>query len=122
MPVAMFDYRKDIRNVVVTPEIRCRFMRLEPGAVTTVHSHDGAHEVFLILEGQCEFEIEGEKATAGPGQMVFCPAEDKHILRVVGSEPVYLYLSVSPHRDPTHTFYNEDGTRKPPRYGRWIDR
>lgn len=121
MPVAIFDHREDLRNVVVTPEIRCRFMRLEPGTVTTSHSHDEAHEVFLVLSGQCEFNIEGERATAGPGQMVFCPAQEKHILSVVDSEPVYLYLSVSPHREPTHTFYNEDGTRKPPRTGVWTD-
>jgi hypothetical protein len=30
-----------------------------------------------------------------------------------------IYLSVSPHVEPTHTFYDADGQRLPPRYGTW---
>jgi len=34
----------------------------------------------------------------------------------VGDEPVIMYLSVTPHIQPTHTYWNEDGTKKPPRF------
>ena len=30
-----------------------------------------------------------------------------------------MYLSVSPHVEPTHTFYDADSQRLPPRYGVW---
>ena len=31
MPLEIFDYRTDIRNLLVTPHIRSRFLRMEPG-------------------------------------------------------------------------------------------
>ncbi len=68
MPFDVYDYRTTVRNVVITPEVRSRFMRMEPGTVATRHSHDLGHEVFLVLEGQIEFNIAGELATLGPGQ------------------------------------------------------
>ena len=69
MALQVFDYHTDIRNVFVTPQIRSRFLRMEPGTVAERHSHDLGHEIFLILEGNARFEISGEIAELGPGQM-----------------------------------------------------
>ena len=33
MPLDVYDYRTDVRNVAITPEIRSRFLRMEPGYV-----------------------------------------------------------------------------------------
>ena len=117
MGFEVFDFRKDIRNVIIEPEIRARFMRLEPGQVAQAHTHDLGQEVFLILQGQAEFEIEGHKEILGPGQMCFAAVDESHICRCVGDEPMIMYLSVTPHIDPTHTFWDEDGNKLPPRYG-----
>jgi quercetin dioxygenase-like cupin family protein len=117
MPFDVYDYRTDVRNVVITPEIRSRFMRMEPGAVATRHSHDLGHEVFLVLEGQAEFEIDGDRAVLGPGQMCFARADQMHQVRVVGDRPMTLYLSVTPHLEPTHTHWDAQGQKLPPRYG-----
>ena len=117
MPFTVFDYRRDIRNLIITPEIRSRFLRMEPGEVHGRHSHDLGHEVFLILEGQCEMEIDGERAVLGPGQMCFAYAHEMHQARNAGDGPMVMYLSVTPHVQPTHTLYDEDGQRRPPRYG-----
>lgn len=126
MALQVFDYRRDVRNIVVTPEIRGRFLRMEPGQVATRHSHDLGHEIFLVLEGQCEFEIAGERATLGPGQACFARRDQLHQVRVVGSEPMTMYLSVTPHIDPTHTFWTADplegGQKERPRYGGWRSR
>jgi quercetin dioxygenase-like cupin family protein len=113
----VYDYRTDVRNVVITPEIRSRFMRMEPGAVVARHSHDLGHEVFLVLEGRAEFEIDGERAVLGPGQMCFARADQMHQVRVVGDTPMTLYLSVTPHIEPTHTRWDDRGQKLPPRYG-----
>ena len=43
-------------------------------------------------------------------------ADEPHKIRVVGDEPVIMYLSVTPHIQPTHTGRNDDGTRHPPRF------
>lgn len=117
MPIAVYDYRTDVRNVVIMPEIRCRFLRMEPGEVGGRHSHDLGQEAFLILVGQCEFEIEGESAVLGPGQMCFAEANQMHQVRTIGDEPMTMYLSVTPHLEPTHTFWEGEGEKLPPRYG-----
>ena len=123
MPLDVYDFRTDVRNIVVTPEIRGRFLRMEPGEVASRHSHDLGHEIFLILDGQCEFEIDGERAVLGPGQACFARRDQMHQVRVVGDRPMTMYLSVTPHIDPTHTFWTADpkegGEKQPPRYGGW---
>jgi len=117
MPFEVYDYRTDVRNVVITPEIRSRFMRMEPGTVAPGHTHDLGHEVFLVLEGQAEFEIDGERAVLGPGQMCFARTDQNHVVRVVGDKPMTMYLSVTPHLEPTHTRWGPDGQKLPPQYG-----
>ena len=67
MRFEVYDYRDDVRNVLVTPQLRSRFIRMEAGFVAEPHSHDLGHEVFLVLEGRAEFDIDGEKEVLGPG-------------------------------------------------------
>lgn len=122
MGFEVYDYRKDIRNILVTPQIRARFMRMEVGEVSggqrpgRGHSHDLGQEVFLVLQGRAEFEIDGETQVLGPGQMCVALVDQAHTLRNVGDEPVILYLSVTPHIQPTHTGWTEEGTKAPPRF------
>ena len=116
MSLEVYDFRTDVRNILVTPQIRSRFLRFEPGTVAQRHTHDLGHEIFLILSGRCEFEIDGEKAELGPGQLCIALTDQQHSVRVLGDEPMTMYLSVTPHIQPTHTFWNEDGTKKPPRF------
>ena len=116
MSFTVYDYRTDIRNILVTPQIRSRFLRMEPDQVAQPHSHDLGHEVFLVLEGRCEFEIDDESQELGPGQMCVALANQIHSLRTVGDEPMTLYLSVTPHIQPTHTGWTKDKQRIPPRF------
>jgi quercetin dioxygenase-like cupin family protein len=113
----VYDYRTDIRNVDITPEIRSRFLRFAPHETHTRHSHDLGHEVFLVLEGRGEFEIDGETAILGPGQYCFVPANKLHRVHNIADEPMTIYLSVTPHIEPTHTSWDADGRRLPKRYG-----
>ena len=121
MALPVYDFRTDVRNILVTPEIRSRFLKFEVGAVAQRHSHDLGHEIFLILSGRCEFEIDGEKAELGPGQLCIARTNQHHQVRVLGDEPMTMYLSVTPHIQPTHTMWTNDGwgedTQKlPPRF------
>jgi quercetin dioxygenase-like cupin family protein len=121
MALKIYDFHTDLRNFVVTPEIRGRFLRMEPGQVANRHSHDLGHEMFLVLDGQCEFEIAGERAILGPGQACFARRDEMHQVRTIGDQPITMYLSVTPHIEPTHTQWTADpadgGTKKPPHYG-----
>ena len=117
MPYAIYDYRRDVKNLFVTPQIRGRFLRMEPGEVHARHSHDLGHEVFLILEGRCDMEIDGDRAVLGPGQLCVAFAHQRHQARNAGDGPMTMYLSVTPHVEPTHTHYDQaTGERLPPRY------
>ena len=69
MSFSVFDYKKDLANLFVSPHIRARFLRIEPGEIHGMHSHDLGHEVFFILEGHLTFYIDGEEQTLGPGQL-----------------------------------------------------
>ena len=113
MGFPVYDYRRDVRNVLVTPQIRSRFLKMEPGQSAQLHSHDLGHEIFLILEGRVEFEIDGETEELGPGQMCVALADQPHTVRVLGDEPMTMYLSVTPHIHPTHTPRTADGERLP---------
>lgn len=118
MGFPVYDFRnpEHITNMLVTPQIRSRFLRMEPGTEAQGHTHDLGHEIFLILSGQCEFTIDGEIEVLGPGQLCVALVDQWHKVRVVGDEPMIMYLSVTPHVQPTHTYWNEDGTRKPSRF------
>ena len=119
MALQVYDFRReeDLRNFLVTPQIRSRLMRLAPGSGGGgYHSHDLGHEIFIVLQGCCLFEIGGEQAEVGPGQMVVALAHESHTLRALGDEPVIMYLSVTPHIYPTHTGRDPDGERHAPRF------
>ena len=61
--------------------------------------------------------IEGHSEVLGPGQLCFADRDEIHIVRCVGDAPMTMYLSVTPHIDPTHTWWDENGAKLPPRYG-----
>ncbi len=119
MPIRVYDQRTDIANLVVHPEIRGRFMRMVPGPAARMHSHDLGGEIFLVLEGRCEFLVEDERVTYGPGQLIYVEPRLRHTLHAVGDAPCVVYLSVTPHIEPTHTQYDDGGERQPPRFGTW---
>ena len=117
MALEVFDYRTDVRNVVIIPEIRARFIRMQPGQTNVPHSHDLGHEVFLVLEGKVEFEIAGQRAVVSPGQMCVAYRDELHAIRCVSDEPATFYISVTPHVEPTHTRWDAHAAKLPPEYG-----
>ena len=121
MPIQVFDYRHDLQNLAVRPEGRSRFRRVELGPVPPMHSHDLGAETFLVLEGQIEFNLEDESVVCQPGQLIVVPPRTRHAVRAVGEQPGAIYLSVAPHVEPTHTFYDDRGECLPPRYGVWTE-
>jgi quercetin dioxygenase-like cupin family protein len=118
MALEVFDARTDVRNLFITPEVRSRIMHFRPGEVSHGHTHDLGHEMFVVLDGQAEFTIAGESAVLGPGQICVARAGQWHEIRTLDDQPMTLYLSVTPHIEPTHTEWDrEGGTRLPYRYG-----
>ena len=115
-----YDWRDDpMGTVIAVPEVRGRFMRFEPGKAAGPGSHNheesGGVEVFVVLEGTMAFEIEGETIVAKAGQAVVAYPHQKHRAWCAGDEPAIIYLTVTPHRQPTHTFFDAAGNRQPSR-------
>lgn len=119
MPIRVYDYRTDLANLIVNPAIRGRFRQVAAGPPPRRHSHDIAGEIFIVLTGQCEFLVEDERVTCGPGQLIYVAPRLRHALHAVGDEVCTIFLSVTPHVEPTHTLYDEDDRRLPPAYGTW---
>ena len=116
-----YDWRDDpMGTVIAVPEVRGRFMRFEPGKApggpgSHNHEESGGVEIFVVLEGKMAFEIEGEVITATAGQAVVAYPHQKHRAWCAGDEPAIIYLTVTPHRQPTHTWFDVDGNRQPSR-------
>lgn len=113
----VYDFHTVNRNVLVTPEIRARLYHMKPGQVDGRHSHDLGHEIFLILEGLAEFNINGVKKQLGPGQMCVALADEIHQVRnLLPDKETIMYLSVTPHIQPTHTGRTLEGEKAPPHF------
>jgi quercetin dioxygenase-like cupin family protein len=119
--IKTYDWRDDpMGTIVAVQEVRARFMRFEPGRqLGGFHSHEesGGVEVFVVLEGAMKFEIDDQEVIATAGQAVVAYPHQKHRASCVGDQPAILYLTVTPHVQPTHTYYDADGNRLPPRPG-----
>jgi quercetin dioxygenase-like cupin family protein len=117
MPAETFDWRDDpMGTVVAVPEVRARFIRVEPGKPAgNFHTHEESEalEVWVVLEGKVKFEIGDGTVIASPGQAVVALPNEKHRVSCAGDEPAVYYLTVTPHRAPTHTHYDAQGQRLP---------
>ena len=106
-------------TVVATPEVRARFIRVEPGTRAGMfHSHEkcDAIEIWVVLEGQVKFKIEDQTVIASPGQAVLAYPHETHRVSSAGAEPAVYQLTATPHRSPTHnTHYDAQGNRLPSR-------
>ena len=60
---------------------------------------------------------QGDIVEIGPGQAVFTYPPEKHRVEAVGDESAVMFLTVTPHQQPTHTHYDEHGKRLPTRVG-----
>ena len=116
MGFRVYDFKKDKDSVVTTPEIRVKFMHMEAGQIAESHGHELGVSVFLVLEGKVTFTIEGDVKELGPREMCVAHAHEKHIMLCTSREPALVYLSVTPHIQPTHTMYRSDGGKVLQRY------
>src|SRR2546429_38079 len=117
MTLEVFDYRDVPRNPLVTPEIRVNFMKMEPGSTSgRGHTHDLGHEIVLLLEAALVSGGAGAARVRPPAELGVWRAGGPPSGGVVGDEPAYIYLSVTPHVAPTHTLYDDQGNRRSPKY------
>jgi len=72
---------------------------LAPGQATERHSHRRSEEIYLILEGGGELEVDREVRTVGPGDAILIPPGAWHQLTAGDQGTTLLCCCVPPYSD-----------------------
>ena len=72
---------------------------------TGLHVHAVQEETFYMIEGECEWQIGGERVKAVPGTYVFIPPGVPHSVDNATDNPARVLMTVSP---PGHEHYFEE--------------
>jgi mannose-6-phosphate isomerase-like protein (cupin superfamily) len=78
---------------------------LEPGRATDRHYHAKTEEIYFVLAGSGEIELDGERAVVGPGDAVPIPPRAWHQIRNTGSEPLRFLCCCAPPYRHEDTFF-----------------
>jgi mannose-6-phosphate isomerase-like protein (cupin superfamily) len=63
---------------------------LEPGQATERHYHGESEEIYYVLEGAGEMELDGDRRTVAPGDAVLIPPGAWHRIRAGGGRLRFL--------------------------------
>lgn len=108
--IKILHHQGDLPRTVWNHFMRCDYHVWPVGQECAVHCHQGAGEVFVFLEGQCEITVNGESTVVGPGYTVYVGPGDVHKLKAVGDRSLVMFSVVAPNHPPTHTIHEPDGT------------
>src|SRR5262245_46572748 len=78
---------------------------LEPGQATQRHYHAAAEEVYFVLEGEGELELDGERAVVRPGDAVPIPPGSRHQITNVGAVRLRFLCTCAPPYRHEDTFF-----------------
>jgi len=78
---------------------------LPAGFSTGLHVHRVQEETFYVLEGECEWQVDGQTIRAKPGTYLFLPPDVPHDIRNTSDQPARMIMTVSP---PGHEHYFEE--------------
>jgi len=78
---------------------------LPAGFSTGLHVHRVQEETFYVLEGECEWQVDGQIVHARPGTYLFIPPGVPHNIGNASDEPARMLMTVSP---PGHEHYFEE--------------
>ncbi|HEX6025539.1 MAG TPA: cupin domain-containing protein [Solirubrobacter sp.] len=67
---------------------------LPPGLATPAHHHERQQELYVVLEGEIEFTLDGEKRTLGPGGLARVDPATVRSLRNTSADREATYLCV----------------------------
>jgi len=69
---------------------------LDPGQAQPVHTHGGQDKFYLVLEGFGNFAVGPDRFDAGPGIVVWAPADVEHGVRNEGTDRLVLLVGIAP--------------------------
>ena len=73
---------------------------LVDGQATERHYHAETEEIYYVLDGTGEMEVDGERALVGPGDVILIPPRAWHQIRAEGARELrFLCCCAPPYRD-----------------------
>ena len=83
-----------VREEFVSNITQVAYSELNQGVEVVGHTHISMEEVFFLLEGTCEFNIQGESILAEKQSIIRIPVNKEHSLRAI-SDCKFFYFGVS---------------------------
>jgi mannose-6-phosphate isomerase-like protein (cupin superfamily) len=78
---------------------------LAPGQKTQRHYHAATEEIYVLLAGDAEMEVESDRRPVGPGDAVLIPARARHQIHAGESGVRFLCCCAPPYSDED-TFFD----------------
>jgi mannose-6-phosphate isomerase-like protein (cupin superfamily) len=78
---------------------------LAPGQATRRHHHAESEEIYVLLEGEGEMEVDGERRRVGPGDAILIPPGARHEIRAQTDVPLRFLCCCSPPYRDEDTFF-----------------
>ncbi len=85
------------KMVVGEKEMLC-WLKLKPGCLVPMHSHEN-EQISHVIKGRLRFFIDDESVEIGPGETLLIPPNVPHAVEVVGDETAIDYDIFSPIRE-----------------------
>jgi mannose-6-phosphate isomerase-like protein (cupin superfamily) len=93
-----------IRELQHTAEQSLAEATLEPGQATDRHYHARTEEIYFLLEGDGEIEMDGDRRHVAPGDAVLIPAGARHQIRA--ETPLRFLCCCAPPYSHEDTFFD----------------
>jgi mannose-6-phosphate isomerase-like protein (cupin superfamily) len=69
---------------------------LEPGQATQRHYHARTEEIYVVLAGEGEMEVDGEQRRVRPGDAILIPPGAWHQIRALGGDELRFFCCCAP--------------------------
>jgi quercetin dioxygenase-like cupin family protein len=69
-----------LAHALVGRNLLASFVRYEPNSQAPLHAHE-EEQIFIVMDGEIELELDGEKQLMGPGDAALIPAFVPHSAR-----------------------------------------
>ena len=79
---------------------------LEPGQATERHYHASSEEIYVLLDGWGELEVDGDRAAVGPGEAILIPPGARHQIRASSDTPLRFLCCCAPPYSDDDTYFD----------------
>jgi len=76
------------------------------GQATERHYHARSEELYVLLDGTGEMELDGDRRTVGPGDAILIPPGGRHQIRADASAPLRFLCCCAPPYSDEDTYFD----------------